>query len=280
MYIPDTSSTYQIIIGDNLALSGTILEAGTLIVFFILFFLAIVVFIWKRLNENNRMKYEFVTIIAHKFRTPLTYVKWVCDDMTKEETDSFKKQNLENIKKSNQNLIDLTGTLIEIADSESSGASTYVYKKIVLCDIVKNVFNNLRDSFHEKNIFFEFECIDDKIMVKADQARLEFVLNTLLENACNYTPTGKNVKVTVTGKLFDAAISVEDTGIGISKQDLPHVFSKFFRGKNARINDTEGFGVGLYLASSIIKHLHGKIRAESAGENLGSKFTMTLPRVR
>ena len=70
------------------------------------------------------------------------------------------------------------------------------------------------------------------------------------------------------------------SGIGISKKDLPHIFSKFYRGKNARNTDTEGFGVGLYLASSIIKRLGGKIKVFSEGEGMGSTFTVTLPKSR
>jgi signal transduction histidine kinase len=218
--------------------------------------------------------------VAHKFRTPLTYVKWVCDTLIPDETDSFKKKSLEDIKRSNQKIIDLTSTLIEIADSESSGGVTYVYEKLPLGELVRDISNKFKDTMHEKNLFFSFDCKNEKAKVRVDKSRFEFVLSTLLENACTYTPPGKNIDISVTSTLFKNYIKVEDSGIGISKQDLPHVFSKFFRGKNARLNDTEGFGVGLYLANSIIKKFHGKMSVESPGEGLGSRFTIRLPRVR
>jgi signal transduction histidine kinase len=280
MQIPEEFLMYQITLNNNPILTGNVFEAATIVVTTLLMLIALAIYFGKGLRENSRMKYEFITIVAHKFRTPLTYVKWVCDSLVSDETDSFKKESIENIKKSNQKLIDLTGTLIEIADSDSSGTSTYVYKKIVVCDLAKNVANNLKDTFHEKNIIFGFNCNKPKAMIWADQARLEFVMTTLLENACTYTPPAKTVDINISANLFYVHISVEDTGIGIAKKDLPNIFTKFFRGQNARQTDTEGFGVGLCLASSIIHHLHGKIRVDSKGENLGSKFTITLPRVR
>lgn len=271
---------YQLIIDNSSILTGSVLEAGIILGALILAGIIFIIYIWKRLRENARLKYEFITIVAHKFRTPLTYVKWVCDSLVSEETDQYKKKSFEDIKKSNQKIIDLTSTLIEIADTENLGKATYVYEKMPICESVKNITNNFKDSFHEKNLFLSFKCKDDKAKVRVDKSRLEFAINTLLENARNYTPPGKNVEIAVSNTLFKVMISVEDDGIGISKQDLPHVFSKFFRGKNARVTDTEGFGVGLYLTSSIIKHLHGKIKVESPGEDQGSRFTIVLPRTR
>lgn len=271
---------YQILIDNNQIISGNVMEIIIVLSFLIIVIILITIYLFKRLNENNRMKYEFITIIAHKFRTPLTYVKWVCDSLIPEEIDSFKKKSLSDIKISNQKLIDLTGTLIEISDSENSGGASYVYEKLPVCEIIKTLVDNTKDLFHEKNIYFSFKCDDDKTRVKVDRSRLEFVINTILDNARTYTPPGKKVELTVSKNLFHVMISVKDDGIGISKQDIKHVFSKFFRGKNARVNDTEGFGVGLYLASSIIKHLKGNIKVESPGENMGTEFTITLPRVR
>jgi signal transduction histidine kinase len=96
----------------------------------------------------------------------------------------------------------------------------------------------------------------------------------------DHSCTTKNVSVFINANLLNVKISVQDSGIGISKQDLPHIFSKFYRGKNARVTDTEGFGVGLYLASSIVKKLGGKITVDSQGQDSGSVFTITLPRAR
>lgn len=271
---------YEIFLDDKLILNGQVLGLSLIIGAIFIIFVAIFSYIIKKSRENSRMKYEFITIVAHKFRTPLTYIKWVCDALIPDETDSFKKKSLEDVKISNQKIIDLTSTLIEIADSESSGSATYVYEKLPLGELVRSISNKYKDMMHEKNLFFAFDCKNEKSKVRVDKSRLEFVLSTLLENACIYTPPGKNVSISITNTLFSNYISIEDSGIGITKQDLPHIFTKFFRGKNARLSDTEGFGVGLYLAKSIVKKFHGKIYVESPGEGLGSTFTIKLPRVR
>lgn len=272
--------SYQFIINNNVILSGEIIDV--IIILFVLLFIIIstLFYIWKRLKENGHLKYEFITVVAHKFRTPMTYIKWVCDTLIPDETDSFKKKSLEDIKKSNQKIIDLTSTLIEIADSDSSGGITYNIEKINVYDFIKNVSDKFSDTLHEKNLFLGLNCKNHNLKIKADKSRLEFVIYTLLENACNYSSPGKNVSINITSNLFKVKISFRDDGIGISRQDLPHVFTKFYRGKNAKVTDTEGLGVGLYLASSIIKRFKGKISVQSAGENMGSDFTITMPRAR
>lgn len=271
---------YQISVDGTTYVNGDIITLS--IVALIIAIIAIItsIILIKRLKENSHMKYEFVTIVAHKFRTPMTYIKWVCDTLIPEETDSFKKKSLEEIRKSNQKIIDLTSTLIEIADDENNAGATYVFEKFTIYDFVKSITDRFKDNLHEKNLFFSLECDNKDSLVKADRSRLEFVVTTLLDNAQTYTKPGQNVSVFINTNLLNIKISVQDSGIGISKQDLPHIFSKFYRGKNARATDTEGFGVGLYLASSIVKKLGGKITVESQGEDMGSVFTITLPRAR
>lgn len=269
---------YQIIINKEVFFSGDLANFFLLFTAIILIVILLIVIITKRLRENSHMKYEFITIVAHKFRTPLTYIKWVCDSIIPDETDSFKKKSLEDVKKSNQKIIDLTSTLIEIADAESSGGATYVFEKVPVYSFVKDITDRFKDTIHEKNLFFSLNCDKQDTIIKVDKSRLEFVISTMLENACTYTPPGQNISVNITTSLFRVNISVQDSGIGISKKDLSHIFSKFYRGKNARNADTEGFGVGLYLASSIVKRLGGKISVFSEGEGTGSTFTVSLPK--
>ncbi len=260
--------------------SGYLFNIIIAMVAFVVIIVAIIVYIRYRLTRDEKMKYEFITIIAHKFRTPLTSIKWITDSMIADETDSFKKENLQNIGVSNQKLIDMTGTLIEIADSRTSNNSTYAIERINLCDFLKIISDNCKEQFRRKNIFFSSKCDDNNIFVKSDKPRLEFVLQTLLENAFIYTPPGRTVHITVSKSISKAKIAITDDGMGIAKEDMANIFRKFYRGANARHTDTEGLGVGLYLARSIVKRLKGNIDAYSEGEGKGSTFTVTLPRVR
>lgn len=240
----------------------------------------IILVLIKKLQKNEALKYEFITIIAHKFRTPLTHVKWSTDELVKNEQDSYKKQSLQDIQQSNEKLIKLTGTLIELTDSDNTVASSYNFERTSLCSFVRTVGDSCKDAFHEKNIFFSVQCPPDDIFVKIDPQRMEFVLQTLLENALIYTPTGQSVDVTVQRVGHKAFILVTDHGIGIDKKDIPNIFTKFFRAENARAADTEGFGVGLYLAQAITHRHRGNIRVESAGIGSGATFTIAFKTVR
>jgi two-component system phosphate regulon sensor histidine kinase PhoR len=242
----------------------------------LIFFVLIVRYLVKKFDKNEALKYEFITIIAHKFRTPLTHVKWSTDELVKNEPDPYKKRSLQDIQQSNEKLIKLTGTLIELTDSDNTATSSYNFERTSLCSFVRTIGDSCKDAFHEKNIFFSVQCPPDDIFVKIDPQRMEFVLQTLLENALIYTPTGKNVAVIVQRISHKSFVSVTDQGIGIDKKDMSNIFTKFFRADNARATDTEGFGVGLYLAQAITRRHKGRIDVDSAGIGAGSTFTVTL----
>lgn len=234
----------------------------------------------RRLGENESLKYEFITIIAHKFRTPLTQAKWLTEGLLASETDPYKKESLTSIQVANQKLIDLTGTLVELTDADNTSKTSYVFETSSVCDLARSVAEGLRPAFHEKNIFFSVECPPNDVMSSMDRARMEFVLQTLFENALNYSPPGRDVRVQVGESGKKVFISVADNGIGIRAADIPHLFMKFYRTANAKAADTEGFGVGLYLAQTIVRRHSGKIDVTSPGENQGSTFTITLPKAK
>jgi signal transduction histidine kinase len=105
-------------------------------------------------------------------------------------------------------------------------------------------------------------------------------LSALLENACTLTPTGKKVRVLLTKHFNKAIITVLDDGIGISKEEMPLIFTKFYRSEAARRIDTEGFGMSLYLSKAIIRRHKGDIKVASAGLGTGSRFDLILKTAR
>ena len=270
----------QDIVNNYLLREGDIVFAVSAAILLAVGIVTAIAAIWHKLRENKTLKYEFITIIAHKFRTPLTHVKWSTDNLLSEETDPYKKQSLADIHQSNERLIELTGTLIELADSDSKVKAGYKFERLPFCELARQTGDALKDSFHEKNIFFSVECPTDDIFVKADKTRFGFALQALLENALNYTQPGKNVNVIVSSTHRKAVVSVEDHGIGIDAKDMERIFSKFYRAENARKADTEGVGVGLYMARSIVRRHRGKIEVYSAGVGQGSTFKIVLPKVR
>ncbi len=235
------------------------------------------IILYRKLRENESLKYEFITIIAHKFRTPLTQIKWTSESLISSEQDPYKKQQLQEMRDSNENLIKLTGTLVELTDAAGKNESAYSFEPLNLCEMAHSAMESSKTAFHEKNLFMSLKYTSPDIIVKADKPRLDFVLGTLLENACSYSPPGRNISIHISTNRNKAVVSVTDNGIGIDPRELPHMFSKFFRTKEAQAMDTEGLGVGLFLAKSIVSRHSGSLHVESEGLGRGSTFSLVLP---
>lgn len=235
------------------------------------------VFVWQKIRETDLLKYEFVTIVTHKFRTPLTHIKWATEELTKIKLPLEQRKKIEDIKISNNRLVELTNLLTTLSDS---GKESYIYRREAnaLETFMRQTITPYLKWFSEKRVRFVFQIADNLPEVFFDPAKIRFVLRTLLENALIYTPAGGMVTVSANVDSRSAIIRVKDTGIGIAHQDQPQIFTKFFRSTAAKRADTEGVGVGLFMAKIIVERHGGKIRVFSEGEGRGSSFIITLPK--
>lgn len=269
---------YTILLDERTVFQGNVLTFLLITVITIAVLVGIGLMIWKKIQENEVMKYEFITIIAHKFRTPLTQLKWLIEGLIESEQDSSNRENLKDMMQSTDHLINMTGTLIELTNADSENKASYQFEKVPICEVTRNLVNIFKNAFHEKNILLSFQCSEEEVYVSADHTRLEFVLQTLLENAYNYTPPGRQVSINVGHDGHKAIINVTDNGTGIAAEDIPRIFTKFYRTENAKAMDTEGFGVGLYFSQTIIHRFGGKIEVYSPGLDKGATFRIVLPR--
>jgi len=235
---------------------------------------------WRKRQRHEVIQHEFISIIAHKFRTPLTQVKWLIETILANEQDPYRKQDLKNIRESNEKLIVLMETLISLTNGDRDDRHTYELERVPVCDFVRGVAEEMRPLFQEKNISFAVLCDDADMAIKINRIGIQFALQALIHNSCTYSHPGTKVDVVVKRHFRKVTISVIDAGIGIEHRDLTRVFSKFYRADNAERMDTEGFGVSLFISQSIVRRNKGTIKAYSAGQEKGSIFTITLPRVR
>jgi len=114
--------------------------------------------------------------------------------------------------------------------------------------------------------------------VSLDEKRFRFALQVIVENAVNYTKRDGAIEIKLSrdSQTASVLISVRDSGIGIIKEELPHLFSKFYRGGRVQAADSEGVGIGFYLVKKIVERHNGKIWAESVGLDHGSTFFIRL----
>lgn len=233
----------------------------------------------ERLKKLDAAKSEFISIASHQLRTPLTVIKGYISMMAEGSFGKISpkiKDSLEKVYESNERLISLVENLLNISRIES-GRLKFSYKTIQLEDMIESVCEELYSKANEKSLKLEFKRLKNNLpTVTIDTEKVRQVVMNLIDNSIKYTPKGK---VTVTLKKQDDQLlfCVADKGLGISAEDIPTLFKKFARGSGAKLEHTEGTGLGLFVARQMIEAHKGKVWAESPGEGKGSKFCFLLP---
>jgi signal transduction histidine kinase len=238
-----------------------------------------VYFIWNKARESDILKYEFINVVTHKFRTPLTSIKWITEEMTGVVPAEF-REGVQQIKQARERLVDLTNLLVNVSAVDDKSYE-YVVHKINLINVLRACVLQVRDKALAKDLDISFVPKPDTYVV-ADEGKIRFVFQTLLDNAVSYTPVHGKILIDIVHqnkKIYgkNALIRISDTGIGIPKNELKYIFTKFYRAQNGKKADTEGMGIGLYLSKKIIERHRGSISIQSPGEGLGTTFTITLP---
>lgn len=232
------------------------------------------VVVWMRLRESDLLKYEFINTVTHKFRTPLTHIKWASENLEKEQLSSDGRDQIKYIAEANTKLVELTNVLTKASEAEA-GSYEYHFKLIDLSVLVEKVTESLVSKYKTTNVKIEKQ-LEPNTIVHADESRLAFVIQTLVNNALYYSPKEATLKIKVFHSNKNIVCSINDNGIGIPKEELPLIFKKFYRGEGAKNIDTEGMGIGLFISKQIITRHRGDIFVESEGTGHGSTFSFQL----
>jgi len=230
-------------------------------------------------REIDKAKTEFVSLASHQLRTPLSTVSWYSEMLLSgdagEITDDQKKY-LEEVYKSNQRMVDLVNTLLDVSRIEM-GTFIVESKLTDIVNLTKSTIDEQGLQIAEKKIKFSSSFDNDIPLMQSDPKLLRMVIQNILSNAIKYTPNNGKVKISVSLKdKNNILLEISDTGHGIPKNQQDKIFTKLFRADNVIGKDTEGTGLGLYIAKSIVEQSGGKIWFES-DENKGTVFYFTLP---
>lgn len=225
-----------------------------------------------------RSKSEFITVAAHQLRTPLTAVHWIFETLIKNNDFSPTDQELiDNGLSASSKLLKIINDLLDIAKIEA-GQFGYAFTEIDMCAFIDELLQNANISAKKYNIFLYFDRPKHPLMIYGDKQKLGIAFSNLIDNAIKYNV--KNGQVVVKIEPYPnrpyIQVSIKDTGIGMSKDILAKLFSKFFRGGNVIKEHTEGSGLGLYIAKNIILRHGGNISANSTPSR-GSVFYIVLP---
>jgi len=228
----------------------------------------------------ERLKTEFVSIAAHQLRTPLSGIKWTLRMLLDEDLGKLNKEQKDFLEKTyngNERMIRLINDLLNVTRIEE-GRFLYKKKEANIVEIAKKVIQPLEEIAKRKKIELTLKADSDIPPFKVDAEKISLVFQNLTDNAVHYTEKGGKVVVSIKylEKEKEILVSIQDNGIGIPKEQQERVFSRFFRGDNAVKTETEGTGLGLYIAKNIVEAHKGEIWFKST-PGRGTTFYFTIP---
>lgn len=233
----------------------------------------------EQLHKLDEVKSNFITVVAHQLRTPLSGIKWTLNLLLKGDLGTLSSEQQDFLLKayeSNDRMISLVNDLLS-ADRIESGKIRYQFASVSLLEVIDAAFFEISPIATAKGVAIQFDNRPAEFpLVRADAEQIRAVLQNLLENAIKYSRAGGAVRLALSTANGEASVSIKDDGIGIPKEQQKDIFDRFFRASNAVKVETEGTGLGLFIVKSIVERHGGRIWFESE-EGKGVTFYFTLP---
>ncbi len=227
----------------------------------------------------SKSKSEFISIAAHQLRTPLSAIKWAIRLILDGDMGPISQPQLKLLKRgydTNEKMIILVNDLLNVARIED-GRFGYEFEKNNIVEIISSLIQDASILAKKKNILLEFKKPKEKIKeFTFDSKKISLAIQNLIDNAVKYTQPNGNIVVKINKKGEYVEIQVSDSGVGVPKDQIDRLFSKFFRARNVLRIQTSGSGLGLFIVKNIITRHGGKIHVKSK-EGEGSVFYFTLP---
>lgn len=231
----------------------------------------------EELQKIDRLKDEFVSLVSHQLRTPLSSMKWGMELLSSKdfgELNDKQRDMLGDMINANNHLNDLVGELLDISRIES-GKLQVNFQNTNLIEVAKDILKELNPQFIEKSLKLKIGFVDIMPDINADPLLLRQILMNLLSNAVKYTPANGTIEFSIGYDDYNARIAICDSGIGIPKKDQKLIFSRFFRASNIDPK-IQGTGLGLNLTKSLVELMAGEIGFNSE-EGKGATFWIYLP---
>lgn len=267
------------VIGSRYVEDPQIVALIVLLVTAILFTIAVIITrSFERLAEANRMKSEFISVVSHQLRSPLSNLRWTIELLTSGRVNGVSEKQLEYfkiLKENSTRMRELVSDLLIVSRIETAKLPLKK-KEISLEDLVRKIIKELEPFAKASNVKIEFRTQENLPKVFADPSQARLVIENLLDNAIRYIKEKGQVEIKLEKINKYCRFEIKDTGVGIPKEDQKYIFQKFFRSENVMRYQTQGSGLGLYITKSIVKRSGGKIGFKSQ-ESIGSTFWFTLP---
>jgi signal transduction histidine kinase len=235
----------------------------------------------RELREASIRKSEFVSIVSHDLRTPLTAMDVLIENMRSGIGGGLTQKQLGYLERIKTNIDRMVRMITDLLDLSKIEAGTMQLRTtpVTIVDLAEAILEHIRPMAQAKSLNLRLDPVGRDCVVEGDLDRLSQVLTNLIHNACKFTPTGGEICVDIMRDGSDfARVCVADTGCGIPTDELPRVFDKFYRGSSAT-GETRGAGLGLAIVKQFVELHRGRIWVESVPQS-GSRFYFTIPLAR
>lgn len=217
---------------------------------------------------------DFFAIASHELRTPITIIRGFAELL--QDQPNLKQETIQDISEKilrhSLRLEKLIKSLLILADVENAASISFEQAPILPC--IKHCKEIVLAKHPEAHIVIE--CTDPKISAAADVDLLELAIINLLENAIKYSQEDGKINICISSSASKTSIAIQDQGIGIAPEHIPHIFDRFYSADKARSRKLGGAGLGLSLVKTIIEKHGGSIAVQSV-QGQGSVFTIVLP---
>jgi len=250
-----------------------------LIITAILFIIAFtIVQSFERLAEASRMKSEFISVVSHQLRAPLSNLRWAIELLMSGRLGKIEEKQTEYfriLKENSARMGELVSDLLTVSRIETA-TLPLKEKEFFLEELIQELISELKPFASASNVEIEFKSQKDLPKVFADSSQIRLVVENLLDNSVRYVKDKGKVEIKLERRNKNLYFEIKDNGVGIPKEDQRYIFQKFFRSENILRYQTQGSGLGLYISKAIVEKSGGKIGFKSE-ENKGSTFWFTLP---
>jgi signal transduction histidine kinase len=233
----------------------------------------------EQMIRVNKMKSEFVSIVSHQLRTPLSAIRWetelLLSKFRKESVNTKQRRSIENIDSLSGKMTKLINDLLDVARIDQG---RLIIKKmpVNIVTIIEETIAGAQPIMKNRNITVVYKDNKKIPFVFGDPEKLRMVIENLFNNSIKYVINHGKIEIKLARKGDFMVFSIKDNGVGIPLEQHGRVFDKFFRSDNVVKYQTEGTGLGLYISKNIIEQLNGKIWFDSV-EGLGSIFSFSVP---
>lgn len=231
----------------------------------------------EKLNEVNKLKTSFLSNMSHELRTPLNSVIALSGVLGRKLKDQISEEEysyLDVIQRNGKHLLTMINDILEISRIEA-GREEIEISNFNLCNCVNDIIELIKPQIMEKNLELDLAKGDCHVEMRSDINKVKHIVQNIIGNAIKFTEKGK-ISISLTQENQNINLKIQDTGIGIKKEHIEHIFDEFRQADSGTARKYGGTGLGLSIAKKYAELLGGSIKVESE-ENKGSLFSIILP---